>query len=131
MEKISGILPPKARITSVDMKGSGAARSGTPSFGREVGMSSVERRMLQDTAAKANFAHQDQMSLRSTVKDPKAEIVQRMADNFFMNKNKRIEKEVDLGMDESSDMQIEEPVDIDIDSADDSLVVGQHLDVVA
>lgn len=110
MEKISGILPATARITTVDLKNSGTARSGMPSFGRDVGLSSVTQRRL---ANRAGDLHKEQMEWRHKSQDPKAEIVQRMADNFFMRKSARQKQEehVDLGLDQSNDMRIEVPME--------------------
>lgn len=84
MEKISGILPSSARITSVDLKSSGAVRSGTPNYGRPVGLNSVtERENL--AATRAQSAHVNLMKNRSL--DPQSKIVHDMAENFFNKKN--------------------------------------------
>lgn len=86
MEKISGILPSTTRITSVDLKSSGSVRSGTPSYGRPVGLSSAaEREIERTTAQNARAMHERLMEKRSM--DPRAQIVQKMADDFFINKN--------------------------------------------
>lgn len=147
MEKISGILPATARVTTVDLKSGGAARSGAPSFGREVGVSSIfERRMAKETAPVANQIHQEQLNIRNTVIDPKAEIVQRMSDNFFMKKNKSDGLETKPFTDEASDMRIDfsrqtegddsivsgdQALTAPQDDGGDTLAVGQYLDVRA
>jgi hypothetical protein len=41
VEKISGILPASRRITTVDLRGSGSVRAGTPNFGRPQGVSAA------------------------------------------------------------------------------------------
>lgn len=133
MEKISGIIPPNARVTTVDLKNSGTARSGTPSFGREVGLSSVvERNNNLDVATKANFIQVDQMKLRGSKDDPRAEIIQRMSDNFFMKKAKEYEVEKNeaplADPDKFSNL---DHSDVDPVSSDDEAVVGYHLDVMA
>ena len=89
MDKISGILPATARITAVDLRNSGTARSGTPGFGRAVGVSTVAARQeALETAEKANLVHKEQINLRNFESDPKSQIVQKMADNFFINNAK-------------------------------------------
>lgn len=109
MEKISGILPATARITSVDMRNSGVARSGTPGFGRELGVSTVAaKNAALETAAKANLTHKDQIQMRNTESDPKSEIVRRMADSFFVNN-----------------------MSPSVEANDEDLAVGQNLDVQA
>ena len=87
MEKISGILPASARITSVDMKNSGVARSGSPSFGRPQGVST-------GAAIQANISklgaerHTEMMALRhpnqAGPKDPNVDIVEQIAKDFFL-----------------------------------------------
>lgn len=92
MEKISGILPSTSRITSVDLKSSGAVRSGTPSYGRPVGLSAPAAREIERTTAQnARAVHEQLMSRRSL--DPRAQIVEKMADNFFVNRNRQVEAE--------------------------------------
>ena len=88
MEKISGIIASTPRITSADMRNSGVVRPGTPSFGRPQGVSTVANR-----AEIASGRATDELeSLRSArepnaqPKNEKAEIVERMAKNFFNNK---------------------------------------------
>lgn len=43
MEKISGILPSRPRLKSVDLQSAHPIRPGVPSFGRPVGSTSVQR----------------------------------------------------------------------------------------
>jgi hypothetical protein len=110
MEKISGILPSNARVTTVDLRNAGTSRAGMPSFGRSVGISTVQQREIERaTAAKANDVHKSQMNIRDTEKDPKAEIVQRLADDFFANKAKMNNQEVSISHDEASDMVVDIP----------------------
>ena len=64
MEKISGILPASSRVTSVDLKSSGAVRSGTPNYGRPVGLSTAAKREIA-AEAKAQAMHKNQMQQRA------------------------------------------------------------------
>lgn len=118
MNKISGILPANARVTTVDLKNSGTQRAGMPSFGRSMGVSSAqERENERTTAARANEALKNQKDIRSTQLDPKAEIVQRLADDFFANKAKINNQEYTIVHDDKSDMAVDLPSEII--SADD------------
>lgn len=55
MEKISSILPSNARIKSVDMKTSHAARPGAPAFGRMMGRTSSQDVPAEAVVDRANF----------------------------------------------------------------------------
>lgn len=107
MEKISGILPASSRVTSVDLKSSGAARSGAPSYGRPVGLSSAARREMA-AEVKAQNLHQAQMQKRSM--DPQTEIVQKMADNFFNTRNEKVESQLEVAASEF--MEIDPDADL-------------------
>lgn len=108
MNKISSILPANARVTTVDMRNSGVSRPGSPSFGREVGMSTPAQRKAElETAMKASNEFKTQMYVRNEELDPKSKIVQNMADNFFNKKAAQKNEEVDLGLDEDTDMKVE------------------------
>lgn len=148
MEKISSILPANARVTTVDLKNSGVARAGTPSFGREVGLSSVIERNQAELATRANTLQGEQLKQRTSAKlDPRAEIVQKMADNFFMNKARQIEAEKADRPESSNETMIREmreqiapltaqsqnmtDADAELSSSEDDVIVGQHLDVMA
>lgn len=93
MEKISGILPSTARVTTVDLKGSGTARSGMPNFGRETASTSFDRRAQEMNTSQRTMERQS---------DPKSEIVKQMADSFFMNKQKSYDAESELASKESA-----------------------------
>ncbi len=134
MQKISGILPANARVTTVDMKASGVARPGMPSWGREVGVPiAAEKKMQMDAAAKASFVHKEQMQLREgAAKDPHVAIVEKMAENFFVNRAAEPKEEPIIAADPNSDMDMmtgTPPVGNGDD--DDTLLVGQYLDVQA
>lgn len=170
MEKISGILPANARVTTVDLRNSGTSRSGMPNFGRDVGVSAIaERKMAREAAMReaavqgpnmsgiagqtfetskvANSAHKDQIGLRTKVSDPKSDIVQKMADDFFMNKARQLELQSEAAIPQEIPAEDSESDELDLAPAsttqtetsaadsesesDDSLVVGQHLDVHA
>jgi hypothetical protein len=87
MEKISSILPATPRITAVDLKNSGVARSGTNPFGRDVGLSSIDRRKALEAALPKGSGD---AAINETGRplDPRAAIVKDMADKFFGEKIK-------------------------------------------
>jgi hypothetical protein len=88
MDKISSIVPSNARITAVDLKSSGVARSGTPGFGREVNSTNDRLHNHTDAATAAAARHNDQMTLRQPTRDEKAQIVSKMTEKFFSSKAK-------------------------------------------
>ncbi len=95
MDKISRILPGSPRVTTADLRGSGVARPGSPGFGRPMGTSALAAKPEVDVSVTAG---QELSNLRAQrepnripTKDDKADIVQRMADNFFMKKAKQPE----------------------------------------
>lgn len=132
MEKISGILPASARITSVDLKNSGVARSGSPSFGRPQGSSSVVRKQ-QDVFQSAAERHSEAMSLRHpsqmAAKDPQVAIVEKISSDFFMKpvvsgpEVLAAEMPVDYGPSADLDPQTNTREDLDLPE------VGGYLDV--
>jgi hypothetical protein len=94
MEKISGIIPANSRHTNVDLKSSGNVRAGMPAFGREVGPSHLRNNATErEVANTAMEKHKDLMSIRDTTKNPQADLVQDLADRFFM-KNKKMESPI-------------------------------------
>jgi hypothetical protein len=117
MQKISGILPANARVTTVDIKASGAMRGGMPSFGREIGVTAAAQKKIElEAAAKFNlqssgpnasasqFEHKNLMNIRKENADPKATIVTDMAEKFFMNKLNQPKEEIQMPTDENSDL---------------------------
>ncbi len=82
MEKISGIVKGSARVSSVDLKSAAPLRSGTPSFGRPVAESTQLNTSGPTTAQKAVALHKELAEKRKATDQP--QIVQNMADNFFM-----------------------------------------------
>ena len=85
MQKISGILPSSARITTVDLKEAGTARPGSPSWGRPSGESNLKANSIVRSAHRALNRHNELMDVRS--KDHmQAEIARRMSENFFKTK---------------------------------------------
>ena len=121
MQKISGILPANARVTTVDMKASGSARPGMPNWGREVGVPyAAEKKMQADAAVKATIQHKDMMQLRKeNGADPHTAIVQQMADKFFVARLQAPKEEPVIAADPDSDMALStttksaEPVEVD------------------
>jgi len=170
MEKISSILPATSRVTTVDLRNSGSIRGGMPTFGREVGVTAAAAQQAQQkeaatlalsrnqpdvltTAARANQTLSEQMQMRTSKMDPKADIVKKMAENFFMNKAAaNAAPAIQIRHDEESDMIIDDPRDLDIASEaleaspgaelktsaesasapeEQTLATGQYLDVRA
>ena len=85
MEKISGILPSNARIKSVDMKSSHAARPGAPAFGRQMGRTSSEDRVSFGDVT----AVQENLSSGYNPKEARhAKIAEELTKNFFENRLK-------------------------------------------
>lgn len=94
MEKISGIIPGSARVTSVDLKEASPVRPGTPAFGRpEInrGMNDLKQELgINSTAQKALNAHNELSDWRS--KDAKhAAVVSELTDKFFVKNQKEVE----------------------------------------
>ena len=86
MDKISGILPASPRITSVDLKNSGTARSGMPSYGRpQLEQTGSARRHTQTNAMHA--------AMTKTV-DPHVDIVDKISKEFFMQKTQAPKSEL-------------------------------------
>ncbi|RME18068.1 MAG: hypothetical protein D6797_01090, partial [Bdellovibrio sp.] len=66
MEKISSILPSNSRITNVDLsQASGAARPGSPAFGRKIGVSTSRKGLPETTASRAVREQQALLQKRS------------------------------------------------------------------
>ena len=139
MEKISRILPSSPRFKNADIKSAGAARSGMPSFGRPVGESSLAKKPSFDGMVNAQERLGEFQSERVQTKDPKAEIVDRIANDFFMKRgqgptvedNQAIESVLQEFHDADSDLN---PVTSNFKSAspdEDAPAVGGYLDIVA
>ncbi len=85
MEKISRIIHGDKRITTVDMRHSGVSRPGSPSFGREVGVSPGHHPEF-NTNARAMQRFEEEMRTRAV--NAKAAMVERMADRFFVRQGR-------------------------------------------
>ena len=94
MQKISGILPSSSRLTTVDLKESGATRPGAPSFGRPQGESSLLNNSIIRSAHRALQQHNEQFD-RKTKDQKNTEEIQKMADNFFKTQS-QMKNELDL-----------------------------------
>lgn len=96
MEKISGILKPSRRVTSVDMKESAPIRPGTPAFGRPEGNSSLrDRNSAVDGAGASQEAHSTMMHWR-TREGNNTRAVEDIADRFFGSNNKEVMKSINV-----------------------------------
>lgn len=82
MEKISRIVRGNSRVASTDLKSAAAIRPGMPSFGRPVGESTAANVSSTTTAAKAVAIHNELLEKKKPGGD--SQVVQQMADQFFM-----------------------------------------------
>lgn len=100
MEKISGIVPTSRRVTSVDMKNAPPVRPGTPTFGRPVGVS-TEADKGKPTTAELALAQQKNIMDKRSPAEKGPELIQKMADRFFLQKSSVAEKvnDVDVNVD--------------------------------
>jgi hypothetical protein len=146
VEKISGILPATARVTTVDLRNSGSSRSGMPSWGREVGVTAAAAKQMEaakqievaeqaqfSTSARAMGSFNQQMEGRvKSAPDPKSEIVKKLADGFFMNKTAQAPQmegsmqSLPVVHDSNSDMKIEMPK-IELAKPEDFLVEDDEM----
>ena len=78
MDKISSILPASARITNVDLKNSGTARSGMPSYGRP---------QLNETGSARRHTQENEILQLNNIRDPHVDIVDKISKEFFMQKS--------------------------------------------
>lgn len=147
MEKISSILPGTPRVTTADLRNSGVARPGAPSFGRPMGVSALAARPEVDGSASASAELSNLRGLRepnARPKDPKADIVERIANNFFNKKAAGVETPVQndataeilekFHAQEDSDlnpMTVKAPTATAEDVDDNAPVVGGKLNIMA
>jgi hypothetical protein len=82
MEKVSSILPSKARITSVDTEGAQPARPGAPAFGRPKGTVSIGDRATISARAK-EMAAKETLLGRSGKEASRAKAVDEINRRFF------------------------------------------------
>lgn len=85
MEKISGILKPSSRVTSVDLKDAPPVRPGMPTFGRPEGVSSLRDRGRGYDGAEAAQENQGAMMHWRTKESQNSRAAEQIADRFFMN----------------------------------------------
>jgi hypothetical protein len=139
MEKISRILPSSPRLGNTDLRNSGVARPGTPSFGRPVGVSALAKPSF-DGMAKATDELKEFQTERAIPKsmDPKAEIVNRMSSEFFMKRTAAPTVEDSAAIDELLTKYHDEDSDLNPVTAkiresldDDAPVIGGNLDIIA
>jgi len=116
LQKISGILPSSARVTSVDLRESGAARPGAPNFGRPIGESNLMNNSITRSAHRALQQH-NELSSKRTKEQQQAQEIQKMADEFFKTKT-QINKENDLAKDLILDQETSLAPTIDIPTLD-------------
>ena len=77
MDKISSILPASPRVTNVDLKSSGTARSGMPSYGRP---------QLDETGSARRHTQTNEMMALNKISNPHVDIVDQISREFFMQK---------------------------------------------
>src|SRR6478672_2562783 len=94
MEKISGILKPSHRVTSVDMEDAAPIRPGIPTFGRPEGVSSLrEREKALDGVEAGAEQHAAMMHWRAK-EGRNTRAASEIADRFFMNNEKEVVKPI-------------------------------------
>ena len=82
MEKISGILSPSARVTSVDLEDSQPSRPGSPNIGQKQGVVRINDRFNLSQQAK-ELASKETVMGRDHKDTAKAKIVSDMSRSFF------------------------------------------------
>jgi hypothetical protein len=97
MEKISGIVPSSRRVASVDLKSAQPVRPGVPTFGRPQGISSLSDSNKPTTAERA-ISKQKEMFEKRTQSASQPQLVQDMADKFFMQKRQAAEPVEDFDL---------------------------------
>ncbi len=119
MEKISGILKPSHRVTSVDMKEAAPIRPGTPSFGRPEGTSSLrDRNNSVDGAGASQEAHSTMMHWRSR-EGNNTRAVGEIADRFFSANKKEVMKPISM---QAPDRPVIGEADVDREPASNEVV---------
>ena len=102
MEKISGILPSNARISTVDLSGSSPIRRGQPGFGQEsaelaVRGSAKEKTVLENVAPAYERFTQSKLKARR-----EAEIAQRASEGFFINQKQAMADQQEIVADQKN-----------------------------
>ncbi len=110
MEKISNIVRGNSRVASVDLKNATPVRPGAPGFGRPMGVSTLAGPIPMTTAEKA-MAVQTEMDLRR--KPAHDEVVQTMADEFFMSRVRRPDSEIESTGAKLAAPVLEQELDVD------------------
>ena len=82
MDKISGILPSNARVTSVDLKDSSPVRAGTVGFG-QAEASSAPRRQHHSPRMEAAALEPGEVAKPMTKDEKQADLVRKMNERFF------------------------------------------------
>lgn len=85
MDKISSILSPSARVTSVDLDQAPPARPGSPNVGQKQGAVRINDRFNLSQQAK-EMASKDTMMKMNPREASRAKIAQMKTDEFFMNR---------------------------------------------
>jgi hypothetical protein len=100
MDKISGIIPSSARVSSVDLKESSPVRPGTPNFGRPEGNSSLKGASTAERAAATAAQLEAPVKAPSMQKEAtdwrtkdtmQAKLVNEVSNNFFMKNTSQAE----------------------------------------
>ncbi len=96
MEKISGILPSNARLSTVDLASSSPIRRGQPGFGREEAklatrLSGKEKTVLENVAPTYENFTQSKLKARR-----EAEIARKTTEGFFVNQGQSIQAQREL-----------------------------------
>lgn len=108
MEKISHIVRGSSRVASTDLKSASAVRPGTPAFGRPMGESVAITEKGETTAARATAINNEIAEHKKAGQQD--QIVNQMADSFFMTRIRRPDDEVAVskGKESSEDVTLGE-----------------------
>ncbi len=143
MQKISGIIAASPRVTSTDLTSAKAVRPGVPSFGAPVGSSAFgeSARLPVSAVDRVRQMQAQQLSEAQAKEKSHVELVEQMANNFFMNQRKEVGLQlapVSEGIATVQDSDLEADVfapphpEANADAhPGDSLIKGGYLDVVA
>lgn len=92
MEKISHIVRGSPRISSVDVKSSGAVRPGALAFGRDIGTNTLAPEGERNLTTTATRAANMQLELNEKRHSGQSKVVEQMADQFFLSRMRRPEE---------------------------------------
>lgn len=115
MQKISSIIPSSRRVTSVDMKDAHPVRPGVPQFGRPMAIAS-------SSINKSSIAAPVMSEARTAEEQNKMDIVNRVSDGFFMQKQIKAEESLPSLNESPLDLMAFEALAPSLHEADEQLL---------